>query len=284
MKAIQTKNGGYRPVTSNGKTDGPRVPWKMSDLKSHVAGKNTYGHYVVSAENTAKVFCFDIDLEKEIKNDDGTKREPRWDVGLVDGRTIERSGDARKAWHPERLWVNCPTCKKGWYSDFAEARCSDPDHQWTVGEGDNPDTMALTARLQETAWRLAARTATLLEVPVAVSYSGNKGVHVYGLVGEQPARDVRIAAELILDSFDGRYAPSRGRNFFRDNDEAFDCLSIEVFPKQESLDGKDLGNLIRLPLGINRKSGLRGYFLLNTTEYGYLREADAMTAMQEGSL
>ncbi len=38
------------------------------------------------------------------------------------------------------------------------------------------------------------------------------------------------------------------------------CFHLEVFPKQDHLSGKGLGNLIKLPLGIHRQTGKRSYF------------------------
>lgn len=282
VKALQSKSGAYMPVTDSGKPDGERLPWKMGDFRAHVAGKQTFGHYVVSKENTAKVFCFDLDLEKELRHVE-PHREPTWHIiNPATGEEMVRSGSARDAWHPTRLWQWCVTCRKGWYTDFAEPRCTDPDHEKTIGTGYQPDTLALTALLQNTAWLLAERIRSMLEIPAAVLFSGNKGLHVYGLTGEQAASDVRAAADLVLDSFDGRYSAVRGKNFFADRNPEYEAISVEVFPKQETLEGKDLGNLLRLPLGINRKSNERSFFL-KPAIYGELHEHDAVAAMTVGS-
>lgn len=287
VKAVQSRSGAWRPVTTDGSTDSERLPWKMGDFRSHVDGTATFGHYVVSKENTAKVFCFDIDLEEKIgQTDDGKPIRPSWSV-IVPGseNVLDRRGDARSLWKPLDPWKWCEECGKGWYPNTQPARCEvGPGlklHTHWIGVGANPDTLALTALLQETAWRLAERVRSLLDVPVAVSFSGSKGLHVYGLVGEEPSEDVRAAANYVIGSFE-RYTPSRGSNFFRDTTDGFDPISIEVFPKQDRLDGKDLGNLIRLPLGINRKSGLGGFFL-QPGPYGYLKELDPMTAMTKGN-
>jgi len=283
VKAIQTRHGAYMPVVVNPKEpSSERLPWTMGDLMAHVEGKQTFGHYVLSKDNTAKVFCFDIDLEKEFRSHDNERRPVKWSVlDPRDNETlIEREGSARDVWHPERMWQWCTVCMKGWYTDFQPPRCEEMSHEHEIGIGTSPDTLALTSLLQETAFALAAKANELLEIPVAISYSGNKGLHVYGLVGEQPAADIRMAASLVLESFD-HYAAHRGNIFFRDQREAFDPISIEVFPKQDALDGKDLGNLIRLPLGVNRKSGNRGYFL-KYGPFGTLTEADAMESMTEG--
>lgn len=278
VKAVQNRSGAYMPVTTDMKPESDRLPWTMGDLRAHVSGEKTYGHYVVSKENTAKVFCFDLDLEKQLLWDE--KREPRW-AAMVPGRDepLERQGDARSLWHPERLWQWCGNCSKGWYPDFQPARCANEDHVHMLSEGANPDTIALTAILQQTAFSLADRIRTLLDIPTAVAYSGNKGIHVYGLVGEAPAADVRMGATLVLDSFEGKYVPARGTNFYRNIDPDFEAVSVEVFPKQEGLDGKDLGNLLRLPMGVNRKSGNRAYFL-RYGSYGELTEhTDPLKAM-----
>lgn len=96
-----------------------------------------------------------------------------------------------------------------------------------------------------------------LQLPCAVAYTGNKGMHVYGFTGAMPANEVRDIARIALDAT-GEWAPSKGENFFKhvnnDPSSGFGNFSIEVFPKQDSLDGKDLGNLMRLPLGRNRKT------------------------------
>lgn len=40
-----------------------------------------------------------------------------------------------------------------------------------------------------------------------------------------------------------------------------EALSLEFFPKQEELKGKGLGNLIKLPLGVHKRTGRRGVLL-----------------------
>lgn len=39
------------------------------------------------------------------------------------------------------------------------------------------------------------------------------------------------------------------------------CFQLEVFPKQDHLRGKGLGNLVKLPLGVHRKTGRLSYFI-----------------------
>jgi len=54
--AEQHANGSYTPV---------RRPIKLGDLRDHVTGKHSYGHYLVSTEGRCRLFAFDIDAAKE---------------------------------------------------------------------------------------------------------------------------------------------------------------------------------------------------------------------------
>src|SRR6478609_5755993 len=63
-KARQKDNGDYAPV-ADWNPDGTRGdlhPWKMSDIEEHLAGTQTYGHYLVDTADQCKLFAFDIDL------------------------------------------------------------------------------------------------------------------------------------------------------------------------------------------------------------------------------
>lgn len=114
-----------------------------------------------------------------------------------------------------------------------------------------------------------------LEIPWAVQYSGNKGFHVYGFTGKINAGLAREAARLVTDSM-VLWEPTKGDNFFQyypDGDDwaLFKNFSIEVFPKQDSLEGKDLGNLMRLPLGKHLKSKDPTFFMdiINVSDNQY---------------
>ena len=54
----------------------------------------------------------------------------------------------------------------------------------------------------------------------------------------------------------GQFQPDRGKNFYKIVGGApwAASVSVETFPKQDSLEGKKLGNLLRMPLGRNQKS------------------------------
>jgi hypothetical protein len=61
----------------------------------------------------------------------------------------------------------------------------------------------------------------------------------------------------VLDEIK-EFAPIRGDNFYKHTDQSpttgFPLFTIEIYPKQDSIDNKNLGNLMRLPLGRNQKS------------------------------
>lgn len=103
-----------------------------------------------------------------------------------------------------------------------------------------------------------------LGIPWAVQYSGSKGFHVYGFTGPLNAALAREAAKIVMDSL-ALWESTKGDNFFQfsgeENWALYKNFSIEVFPKQDSLDGKDLGNLMRLPLGRNLKSKDPSFFM-----------------------
>lgn len=76
--------------------------------------------------------------------------------------------------------------------------------------------------------------------------SGRRGYHV--ILFFDKAIDAAKAKQLGLIIKRESGAPPKG-------------IGIEVFPKQDSLRGKELGNLLKLPLGIHRKSNIRSRFL-----------------------
>lgn len=132
-------------------------------------------------------------------------------------------------------------------------------------------------QFKEIAHMLMKTISVELELPCAASYSGGKGIHVYGFTGLLDAAEVREAAQITLDAASG-FKPSRGTNFFVH--EHYPNLSVEVFPKQDSLDGKDLGNLMRLPLGRNMKAPKEPTFFIDmTSPIAVMQPMDAETAL-----
>lgn len=223
-------------------------PFTLADLIAHVEGKRTYGHYVVSKESTCRMICFDVDL--------------------VPGRRLE-------APFPE---PNPPIYYHDGWPDQVEIW---PRDEWT---NNGPHKVDLACQLRVLTQGLAERIRELLDVPAMVAYSGSKGMHAYGILEPgTPAADARELAMMVLDTI-GEFEPERGKNFFR-HKRAFTALSIEVFPKQTEIrpDG-GLGNLIRLPLGINQKSGRAGFFLDLGLPMNKFAADDPLVALREGSL
>jgi len=237
IKAIQRSGGEYNPVES---------PFTRADLLAHVSGEYTYGHYLLNRDNETKLMVFDIDLNKS---------------------TPEKN-----------IFWNIPTSSTdGVWGDFVPG---DPREIWR-------DRSATVARsyfkyqLRLLAETLAGAVSKELGVKVAATYTGCKGVHVYGFTGKMQAADVRDGAQIVLDSL-GCFEAARGNAFYKHvsvNEQdgtfspemSFDGITVEVFPKQTTLDGKTHGNLVRLPLGRNLKNPNDPTFFL-----------DFRTAMADG--
>lgn len=79
-----------------------------------------------------------------------------------------------------------------------------------------------------------------------VEFSGGKGYHVWFpfVTPVDPAR-VRQTLKEIAENV------KKDLSYF----------SIEVYPKQDKLSGKGLGNLVKLPLGVHLSTGKRSYFI-----------------------
>lgn len=243
VKAIQ-KGSAYMPVTTDGKVDSPRIKWSRNDLDAHVAGDRSYGHYLVSADNKCKLFAFDIDLNKSA------------------------------------TWLGIEA--DGTWSDMEPKQCN-PREAWLHPKAPDNLRRFLTSQLREVAEDLARTTIDVLGLPVAVAYSGNKGVHVYGFTGLEQAEDVYQAAQEVI-SFSGHYESLRGKNFYRPADRSLkqgnEAVEIEVFPKQGNLDGKDLGNLMRLPLGVHAKSRREAYFVDCASPIDSMPSLDPVRALE----
>nr|WP_320016920.1 CRISPR-associated primase-polymerase type A1 [uncultured Desulfobacter sp.] len=79
-----------------------------------------------------------------------------------------------------------------------------------------------------------------------IEFSGGKGYHFWFFM-ETPINAARIRQ--ALTAVCDHLAPD------------LSCFSLEVFPKQDHLSGKGLGNLVKLPLGIHRQTGKRSFFI-----------------------
>ncbi len=81
--------------------------------------------------------------------------------------------------------------------------------------------------------------------PIA-EFSGGKGYHVWFPAAEPvPAHVMRRALAALIHGMS----------------EKIEFFHLEIFPKQDRLSGKGLGNLVKLPLGIHRVTGKRSFFL-----------------------
>jgi len=130
---------------------------------------------------------------------------------------------------------------------------------------------------------LAKRTQKLLGCKVIVCYSGNKGLHVIGCLDPRtPADQARASAVQVLESLKV-FEPLKGNNFWK-HTIGYPSLEIEVFPKQDGVKSDGYGNLVRLPLGINRKSGKPSFFLRLDVEFGKFVIDDPLEVLTAGSL
>ena len=109
----------------------------------------------------------------------------------------------------------------------------------------NPSMTAQLRELVQADARRLARQFEQLHLPVYVEESGYKGVHLWLFFAEPvPAAKVKRFLEAVV----GRVGPPSPE------------LQWEVFPKQEQVAEDQLGNLIKLPLGIHLKTGRRCLF------------------------
>lgn len=83
-------------------------------------------------------------------------------------------------------------------------------------------------------------------LPCLVEFSGGKGFHFWFFFRDPVAA---AAARQALQQVAQRVGPD------------LSCFTLEVFPKQDQLAGKGLGNLVKLPLGIHRGTGKRSFFV-----------------------
>lgn len=247
IMAVQTANGEYRPLRGRA--------FKLPDLLAHIRGENTYGHYLVNEQDKVKLFCFDIDLKK-------TGKLPITKNGMGQFFAFEDT-------NPREVWGSR---KPGAARDF------------------------MKLKMKCLANQLMSTVSKELEIHTAAAYSGSKGVHVYGFTGSTTANLARKGASIALEALDaykqGSWQLIRGNNFYgysvdaeRANDPSENChqFELEVYPKQDTLDGKEkgLGNLLRLPMGINLHSPKRdkGFFLDMRTALTDFSARDAVEAL-----
>lgn len=157
--------------------------------------------------------------------------------------------------------------KSLWKNDDGLLVEIEPRSVWLSEESFTKLDLQIQLRCMAEGLALRARRRTSLDVGVA--YSGNKGVHVYIFFPSPiPAVAARTAAEDILESF-GCFERIRGEHLWA-HSSSYHSLEIEVFPKQDTIREGGLGNLMRLPLGINLKSGQSSFFVNLNAPYNSL--------------
>lgn len=241
VKAAQRSSGEYSPVVDrdeSGKVT-KTYPFTMPDLLDHIEGRRSYGHYFLNTDNQCKLFAFDIDLD-ELKLD-----VPNPNQLLMLPRTQSEAG----------VW-----------SDFV---WSDPRAVWVNRTREwLPARNYLKFQMKMLAHCLAYTIQTEFEMQTAITYTGAKGIHVYGFTSLMPATEVRAGAEYVIEKV-GRFKQHLGSNFFKhelvlggdgygqsdvNHEQSFQCFTVEVFPKQTEIKTGGYGNLMRLPLGKNLKN------------------------------
>lgn len=230
VKAFQRPNGDWYPM---------RERITREDLIKHITGQTSMGHYLASTENRVKFFAFDIDLEE----------------AKIPGKTMTWP-EGRYYPMPIKI-LDRPESASNW-ENFVDG---DPRAAWENPYRPQYVETFLIYQMRRMAHILATTAEGMLGYRTMVTYSGHKGVHVYVLLdGAFEASDAREAAVMVLDQTN-RFELLRGKNFYKhraiEDDPVRDMpqLSVEIFPKQDTVTDKEkqLGNLMRLPLGRNMK-------------------------------
>lgn len=206
------------------------LPWNRAAITEHLSGQATYGHYLLSKDNKAKLFAFDIDIDKLASLPGYPMPDGPDDADAVDWASSFSVRDGRAAWLDR----------------------SDPARDY------------IKTSMRSLAHVIQRVIEDELAIPTAVAYTGAKGLHVYGFTGLMPAAEVRQAAMLVIEGLK-EIRPERGKMMYKweGHDlgnglrymQDHEIFTIEVFPKQDELSGEGgFGNLMRLPLGKNQKS------------------------------
>lgn len=225
---------------SNGDYNPVPSRFTKADLLDHQNGLHTYGHYLLSEKNECKLLVFDLDLDKT------DPKHPEITYSLP------ASKDA------DGIWTD-------WYN-------GDPRNVW-LDRSKAIERDFLKFELRMAAHSICKAIQDELGIPMTVTYTGAKGVHVYGFTGLMAASAVREAADIVIESL--CLVPEKGNNFFKfsQNNEietpTTTAITAEIFPKQTTLDGKTHGNLVRLPLGVNLKNPKDPTFFMDMrTDFG----------------
>lgn len=221
--AIQQPGGGYYRQDGN-------ITREL--LLAHLNKQITIGHYVLGGENldTCKFFCFDVDLATNgtylVTPDPALMPATGADDWLAANTTGPHTGNVRMLW-----------------------KRRDPNSRPYIKE-----------RLR-TLGEILTSTIHDVGIPTAMTYSGSKGIHVYGFTGPAQGEQAIALAELVITKARDRgcdFKPAKGSNSLVDYSGNFPGMGIEIFPKQPTAlkadGGHGYGNLVRVEFGKNQNS------------------------------
>lgn len=249
--ALQDTSGAYRPVYE---------PLSEAVVQAHLDGRITVGHYTADQDGLTRVLAFDVDLETE-----GT-----WTRYPLPEQFPDLQGEELDRWmasHSQQIVYR-------------------PREAWL--DRTHPSRRFVKYMLRNVGEALSYGLRTELGLHTAVAYSGHKGVHVYGYTEPVHVSEARAGCELALIAagavLGGQFELHRGQNFYKlfHGPAWADSFAVEMFPKQSSMEGKKLGNLMRLPLGVNRKNPTDPCFFVDrTVAYSHLGPADPQKALDK---
>jgi hypothetical protein len=255
-KAKQGTDGGYFPVVVDPKRDRTPIKWSRDDVINHLDGRETFGHYMIDPkDNTCKLFALDIDLtESGLLPTVVHPYEDPEIAATVDDQPLYYWEDSFKVGNPREAWRDRHHPARNW----------------------------IKLQFHYLAHKLVRAISQDLSLPCAVAYSGNKGIHVYAFTGRIPAADARGGALIALDLVGG-FTEQKGRASTYHSPQ-YSHLSVEVYPKQDTVSNEGFGNLMRLPLGINQKAPKDPTFFIDMTgSMASFSPTDPLWALGEGA-
>lgn len=268
--AMQRPDGTYKPV---------RRKITPQDLINHINGAHTYGHYLLDQDSKTKLFALDVD----------------WNAaGFIPSIALPEQESDVAAWQASFSVRNLRAA-------------------WTNRR--DPARTYLKIQLRTVLAQLERAARETLEVKTLACYSGAKGFHLYAPLGipvagsralaRVTAQEAREAAAITLETSGLFRQKSAGSNFWIAQEagsiqkhglppgvlnfpegalSAAALVSVEVYPKQDQLpegDDSALGNLMRLPLGVNLKNPRdQSFFIDSALEYGALAPMDTSAVLE----
>jgi hypothetical protein len=215
-----------------------RTKFTIDDFRSHFFSDRCLGTYLLDTENNVRFLAFDIDLKEDTSYFVIRDLEE-----IID---MENDGQYAEMLDPDARHGNL------------EAALHDPDH-----DGYRHARMLV----RDVSRQVAETCRDLLGLEPLVVLTGG-GSHVIVPFGTLvPASDARAMGRQVMESIPAW--ASRSENFWVpeqwadvDPKKSKHQIEIEVFPKQDELGHSDgLGNLLRLPLGKHRATGVRSFFM-----------------------